>query len=82
MTVNAIPMKIIRIPFDVKENLDKSRPNGVELWKFTGDVIQIGLFALEQLKGTKEYERLARYDISERIHEPLTDVIRKKWKDA
>lgn len=72
--------KIVRIPIKVKLAVDKAKPPGIELWKFTADVLLIGLAAIEQMKGTKEYERLTQYDVAELMQTPISEMFGKKKK--
>ena len=54
--------KIVRIPIKVKEAIDNAKPPGIELWKFTADVIMLGLAALKDMRGNKATADVASYE--------------------
>ena len=72
--------KIVRIPADVKAQLDKAKPAGIEMWKFTADVITVGLTVLAEMKDHKELEKITQYQVTSLLTDPLKDLLAKKAK--
>ena len=68
--------KFIRIPRATKERLDASRPPGVELWKFAGEIAMIGLSIFERLRKDTNLQNLCDYKIAEILAPTVQERLR------
>ena len=70
--------KIVRIPTTVKDELDAARPAGIEVWRWTADVIRMGLRTMAELQARKEKEGKTLYDVMEQFDTPTVETAKKK----
>lgn len=75
-----VDSKVLRVPPYVKDALDKAKPEGIELWKFSSDMIMLGLAVAEEMKGDKRLEGILRYDTTDVLRGSLREVLGKKAK--
>lgn len=59
--------KVVRIPENVKKQLDNAKPDGIESWKFAADIILLGLAAYRQLKKKKTLQEITEYKMGAQL---------------
>jgi hypothetical protein len=73
--------KMIRVSPEAKKAIEDAKQPGVEMWKFTSDVVFIGLAVLKRLRSQKkDVASIFNYDLTEQLEAALNTVVGPKGR--